>query len=327
MPRLTLSFKDKKLKIFPLSQPRVLVGRADNADIQIDSLAVEPRHLRIVRGEQGYVLETLSPKAQVKVNGEPVTEHYLQDGDQIQVGKHTLSFSLESASAIEDVPAADALHQVPATGWLQIQSGSHLGRTIRLDKALTRVGKRSVGVAVIARRNDGYFLSHLEGPQPPAVNGVDLAEDTHRLHDQDRIRIGRLELQFFVDDEEQEEEPARSETLDQRRFSRVPFQVEVTLHRADRRWTSRLLDISLHGALIERPPNWSGEEGLPHRLDVHLDGGVVISMDVQVAHSDNSRLGLSCEDIDVDSITHLRRLVELNLGDAELVERELHALG
>ena len=50
-------------------------------------------------------------------------------------------------------------------------------------------------------------------------------------------------------------------------------------------------------------------------------------MDVEIAHRENDELGLNCKDIDVDSITHLRRLVELNLGDPELLERELSALG
>jgi hypothetical protein len=50
-------------------------------------------------------------------------------------------------------------------------------------------------------------------------------------------------------------------------------------------------------------------------------------MDVEVAHQENDEMGLNCKDIDVDSITHLRRLVELNLGDPKLLERELSALG
>ena len=38
-------------------------------------------------------------------------------------------------------------------------------------------------------------------------------------------------------------------------------------------------------------------------------------------------VGMVCRHIDVDSISHLRRLVELNLGDEALLERELAALG
>jgi hypothetical protein len=50
-------------------------------------------------------------------------------------------------------------------------------------------------------------------------------------------------------------------------------------------------------------------------------------MDVVIAHQQNDELGVRCVDIDLDSITHLRRLVELNLGETELLERELSALG
>jgi hypothetical protein len=35
---------------------------------------------------------------------------------------------------------------------------------------------------------------------------------------------------------------------------------------------------------------------------------------------------LRCENIDIDSITHLRRLVDLNAGDASLLDREFSAL-
>jgi hypothetical protein len=50
-------------------------------------------------------------------------------------------------------------------------------------------------------------------------------------------------------------------------------------------------------------------------------------MDVTVAHCESEHVGFHCDHIDIDSITHLRRLVELNLGDPELLERELSALG
>ena len=49
-------------------------------------------------------------------------------------------------------------------------------------------------------------------------------------------------------------------------------------------------------------------------------------MDARVAHVGCGLLGVVCQLIDIDSATHLRRLVELNLGDPALLERELSAL-
>ena len=49
-------------------------------------------------------------------------------------------------------------------------------------------------------------------------------------------------------------------------------------------------------------------------------------MQTAVAHIDANSVGFICEHIDLDSISHLKRLVELNLGDEDLLHRELHAL-
>ena len=62
-------------------------------------------------------------------------------------------------------------------------------------------------------------------------------------------------------------------------------------------------------------------------LKLTLAEGSVIDMQVTVAHHEDGRIGFHCEAIDLESISHLRKLVELNLGDADLVNRELVQLG
>jgi hypothetical protein len=49
-------------------------------------------------------------------------------------------------------------------------------------------------------------------------------------------------------------------------------------------------------------------------------------METIVVHSQQDSLGLRCEKIDIESASHLRRLLELNMGDAELLSRELDEL-
>ena len=49
-------------------------------------------------------------------------------------------------------------------------------------------------------------------------------------------------------------------------------------------------------------------------------------MTAQVVHQTLEQLHLSCVNIDIDSISHLRRLIELNIGDATAAERELSEL-
>jgi len=119
-----------------------------------------------------------------------------------------------------------------------------------------------------------------------------------------------------------------SQFNERRRFSRIGFDADVYLVSAKGSWRSRLIDLSLKGALITAPQDWSGQPGEHFLLELALGGDeeMLIRMEVSVSHSENDHIGLRCEHIDLDSISHLRRLVELNLGDAELLDRELSAL-
>lgn len=115
---------------------------------------------------------------------------------------------------------------------------------------------------------------------------------------------------------------------DHRRFSRIPFVARARLHGRGLDWQSELIDISLKGALVTQPPGATLRIGEPLRLDLSVDdGAVTIGMDTEVAHCGGGRVGLHCRYIDLQSATHLRRLVELNLGDPARLDRELHALG
>lgn len=334
MAKLTLSFKDKKLKIYPLTGAELVIGRDPDCGIAIDSLAVQPRHARIVAEADSFRVESLQAEDPARINHQPVTEAtLLNDGDQIQIGKHTLSYSSEPAS--EGVQVNFTSDPRLPTGWLQIMSGAHLGRTIRLDRAMTRLGKTGMESAMIARREDGYYVSHLEGETAPLINDDPIGDRSVRLAAGDRLRIGKLELHFYLDGQQQPTEtgttsamtPAAPTQQEHRRFTRIPFDAAAVLAKDGHEWHSALIDLSLKGALIQQPKDWDGHSGDEYELTLVLDQDTRIHMEVNIAHIEDDHVGLYCKDIDLDSITHLRRLVELNLGDAELLERELMALG
>ena len=325
MAKLTLSFKDRKLKVFGLESSDCIIGRESDCTIPIDSLAIAPRHAQVRASGQSFVVEALDSGAHILVNGEAINEpHELNEGDQIQIGKHTLSFSTES----DGVRATTTATHLPRDAWLQIHTGSHLGRTIRLDKAFTRIGKPDGNLAVVARREDGYYLSHLQGDSPPQINERDIGEKSTRLKDKDIVSVGRLRVQFYSNpaSDSSATHPTSTDRL-QRRYTRIPFDVPVTLNSTAGSWDTELIDISLHGALIKAPAPLAAATEHQYQLCVHLDGGHNICMDVVIAHQRDDELGLRCVDIDLESVTHLRRLIELNLGETELVERELSALG
>ena len=114
---------------------------------------------------------------------------------------------------------------------------------------------------------------------------------------------------------------------ERRRFTRVPFEASVSVSNPSGKWTGKLLDISLNGVLISQPQNWRSTENTQYLLEIHpADDVFQIRMEVTVSHHENETVGLQCNHIDIDSISHLRRLVELNVGDEDILNRELSAL-
>jgi hypothetical protein len=89
-----------------------------------------------------------------------------------------------------------------------------------------------------------------------------------------------------------------------------------------------LLDLSLKGAMIKSNLDWSPTQGANYHLHILLeDRETAIIMECVLAHIQGQYLGFACHNIDLDSISHLKRLVELNLENHDLLERELSAMG
>jgi predicted component of type VI protein secretion system len=81
---------------------------------------------------------------------------------------------------------------------LQILTGGAAGKEIELTKNLTTLGKPGLQVAVITRRPQGYFITHVEGANLPVVNGKTLDAQAHPLNDHDVIELAGVKMEFFV---------------------------------------------------------------------------------------------------------------------------------
>lgn len=112
-----------------------------------------------------------------------------------------------------------------------------------------------------------------------------------------------------------------------RHFSRIGFHSGARLSVGDGEYACEVCDLSLKGALLRLDAAPLPTAGDRCMLEITLDdAGTAIRMTGEIVHRDNGRIGLACREIDLDSITHLRRLLELNLGDPQLLQRELAAL-
>ena len=112
-----------------------------------------------------------------------------------------------------------------------------------------------------------------------------------------------------------------------RQFTRVLFSMKAELTIGEHQFDAKIHDISLNGALIYAESKGmilTRQLGL---LTFKLDNAdTCITMNIAVVHQEGDEIGVQCNGIDIDSVSLLRRLVELNLGNDEQLHKELSQL-
>lgn len=236
MAKLIYSLDGAFLGEFPLDKDRITVGRRATNDIHIDNLAISGEHAAINTIGNDSFLEDLDSTNGTLVNGKSIKKHVLQHGDVIELGKYQLKYVNEKAlatgigSSPEDFektmiirpsaskpvsPSASPVSPAPATaapqpaapaatgptGRVQVLNGPSMGKELVLNKALTTLGKPGVQVAVITKRPQGYFITHVEGQTFPVVNGSSVGAQAHVLNDHDVIEIAGIKMEFYLGSE------------------------------------------------------------------------------------------------------------------------------
>jgi pSer/pThr/pTyr-binding forkhead associated (FHA) protein len=210
MAKLTLSFKGRVIDVFHIKSEKTKIGRDEDCTIPIDSLAIAPVQVVITRNDdQSYLLQAQEEAFPVLVNHEKTEETLLNHGDVIQVGKHTLSFSEDVMDLGADLGPNATSDNVTAetepddndesqanSGILQIINGDNFGRIIPLKRNMTRIGHTGGNCAIIAKREDGYIISFLEGTDPPLVNKKPIGNQAQMLKDGDIIELDGTQMQY-----------------------------------------------------------------------------------------------------------------------------------
>jgi len=225
---LVLTLNQSVLGDFSLGKERLLIGRKPENDIQVDNLAVSGQHAAIITILNDSFLEDLDSTNGTFVNGKLVKKHALKHGDVITIGKHELKYVNDEATtddqdfektmiirpgmASHAAAAAKAEQTAPPTpvgvssqladtemplGKIQVLSGPGAGKELELKKVLITLGRPGVQVAVITRRPQGYFITHVEGKHP-LVNGDTIGAQAHALKDHDVVELAGVKMEFFV---------------------------------------------------------------------------------------------------------------------------------
>ena len=114
----------------------------------------------------------------------------------------------------------------------------------------------------------------------------------------------------------------------QRRFTRIPFHVPAQLEIEGETFACSLVNVSLKGALVELVHDATPPAGATCAVTIDLDpgSGARIRMDGDIAHQRGKQVGIRCDELDLESVQHLRRILEFNVGDESVVMRELGEL-
>jgi pSer/pThr/pTyr-binding forkhead associated (FHA) protein len=126
-------------------------------------------------------------------------------------GQSAQAAGVADKDAAKPAPAAPAPAAAPAAaapapapkpaqplGAIQLLSGGNAGKELELSKPLTTLGKPGVQVAVLTRRPQGYFITHVEGAARPNVNGQQIGPAPHALKDHDVIELAGVKMEFFL---------------------------------------------------------------------------------------------------------------------------------
>ena len=106
--------------------------------------------------------------------------------------------SAPAPSAPSALGPAAPTKPVQPLGAIQLLSGGNAGKELELTKPLTTLGKPGVQVAVLTRRPQGYFITHVEGDKRPSVNGQEIGAAPHSLKDHDVIELAGVKMEFFL---------------------------------------------------------------------------------------------------------------------------------
>lgn len=114
--------------------------------------------------------------------------------------------------------------------------------------------------------------------------------------------------------------------MNSRRFRRVPFAAEVSLTVGQDYWTGELLDLAMKGALVETMDPLPIPVGTECALGIALPGTAIsLDFEAKLVHIEGQNYGFKFISEDLQTLTHLRKLIELNTGDVETTRSELSA--
>ena len=110
---------------------------------------------------------------------------------------------------------------------------------------------------------------------------------------------------------------------EQRHYRRIDFRTEADINIDNNSYCCDLVDLALQGALFKSERELSVALGDQVPLSIYLpDSSIQMNFIGELIHHRGDFYGFIFTSEEAESMAHLRRLLELNFGDAEQAEEE-----
>ena len=242
--KLVLSAANRILREVVIDRKQLTIGRRPYNDLLLDDLTVSGEHAIVHTAGGESVIHDLKSRNGTLINGAPVMQQQLANGDCVDIGIYRLVYKVERLDSARSpggfrpafmpptqFPLPTNLTGARTSAWLPSLRGSPVnpvkppdpafaafappedlrpaslrflgghdaGRQMLLERPIVSIRNGSGQVAVVAKRQKGYFLTHVEGPSYPLVNGESIGLSAHVLRDNDLIELAGTIIQFSLD--------------------------------------------------------------------------------------------------------------------------------
>jgi hypothetical protein len=202
MPQLIASVEGVEIKHVFLQKDRTTLGRAPDNDIVFDNMVVSGHHCVFdLKGLADVYIEDLRSTNGTYINGKMVKRQRLHDGDIIAIGNFRIQYreATERPSTFGETAAMKIgpdgiprqLHAI-----FQVLNGSSAGLEMPVVKAVTTFGKPGTCVVAVSHRREGFFVAHLDGVEPPTLNGDPVDAQPVLLSNHDVVEIAGTRMLF-----------------------------------------------------------------------------------------------------------------------------------
>lgn len=182
---------EKTMMITPVKQTK-----PDKNAPKTEVSSVEKNVIQTVSAEQEIIAE-----AEVLKPAPTKQDDTAEKAQETPASENTNNQQAENADTDKISPESSIgqANAAPAIARLQVLNGANAGRDLILNKTMTTLGKPGSQVAVINKRPNGYFITHVGGNSLPVINGQTIGAQAHALNNHDVIELAGTKMEFFLE--------------------------------------------------------------------------------------------------------------------------------